>query len=47
MRWCDEQLKADGVAFVTQNVTAGLDYSKLLTRIGYQHHETVYIKRLN
>lgn len=47
MRWCDEQLQADGVLFVTQNVTAALDFSPVLKRLGYEHHETIYIKRLN
>jgi hypothetical protein len=47
LRWCDEQLKEDGVLFVTQHVTASKDFSPLLKRIGYQHSETVYIKRLN
>lgn len=46
-RWCDEQLKQDGVLFVTQHVTASKDFSAILKRIGYQHSETVYIKRLN
>lgn len=47
LRWCDEQLKADGVAFVTQSVTAALDYSPILRRLSYAPHETIYIKRLN
>ena len=47
LRWCDEQLKADGVAVVTQHVTAALDFGAMLRRAGYRHHETIYIKRLN
>lgn len=47
LRWCDEQLKEDGILFVTQHVTASKDFSPLLKRIGYKHFETVYIKRLN
>ena len=47
LRWCDEQLKNDGVLFVTQNVTVEKDYSPILKRLGYKPSETIYIKRLN
>ena len=47
LRWCDEQLKQDGVLFVTQNVTVEKDYSPILKRLGYKPSETIYIKRLN
>ena len=47
LRWCDEQLKQDGVLFVTQNVTVEKDYSAILKRLGYKPSETIYIKRLN
>jgi len=47
LRWCDEQLKSDGVLFVTQHVTASKDYSPVLKRLGYEPSETIYIKRLN
>jgi len=47
LRWCDEQLKQDGILFVTQNVTVEKDYSAILKRLGYKPSETIYIKRLN
>lgn len=47
LRWCDEQLKQDGILFVTQNVTVEKDYSPILERLGYKPSETIYIKRLN
>jgi hypothetical protein len=47
LRWCDEMLKNDGVVFVTQNVTVKKDFSSILKRIGYEPHETIYIKKLN
>lgn len=47
LKWCDNEMKKDGILFVTQNVTAAKDFSPLLKRIGYQYSETIYIKRLN
>jgi GNAT superfamily N-acetyltransferase len=47
LRFCDEQLKADGAMFVTQHVSAAVNIKPLLERMGYQEAETIYIKRLN
>jgi hypothetical protein len=47
LRFCDEQLQADGAFFVTQHVSAGVNIKPLLERMGYQAAETIYIKRLN
>ena len=46
LRWCDEQLKAEGTQFVFQHVTAQLDFSPILLRMGYKPHETIYSKQL-
>lgn len=48
MRWCDEQLRAEGVQVVYQNVTMqGKDFGPVLERMGYKPLEIMYAKRLD
>lgn len=46
IRWCDEQLKAEGIDVVYQTVTTRCDYSLVLRRLGYQLSEYIYSRRL-
>lgn len=47
IQWCDEQLKADGVQMVMQHVKAAHDFSAVLERMGYQHHDHIMTRRLD
>lgn len=47
IKWCDEQLKADGVQAVYQHVKAKHNFGPLLERIGYQLVDLIYARRLD
>lgn len=47
IKWCDEQLKADGVQVVHQHVSLAHDWGKILERIGYRPIERIYERRLD
>ena len=47
LRWCDEQLRADGVQVVYHHVKLAHDFGRLLQYIGYEPVETVYARRLD
>jgi hypothetical protein len=46
IRWCDEQLKKDGMQMVYQHVRAKRSFAPLLERLGYSLMDMVYAKRL-
>lgn len=45
IRWCDEQLKADGARVIYYSVTPFCDFSPILTRQGYEFVGTTYARR--
>lgn len=48
IRWCDEQLQAEGTRVVRHHlkVREGLNYGRLLERLGYVQEELIYVRRL-
>ena len=44
---CDQELHKQGVDIVSHFVTPRCDFSKTLTKLGYQMIETVYARRLD
>lgn len=47
IKFCDEQLQAEGVQMVYQFVKRTRDFSAVLAHLGYEQIETVHAKRLN
>lgn len=47
IKWCDEQLKEDGVEVVSHTVTMQRDFGIVLSRMGYEQTEIIYSKRLH
>jgi GNAT superfamily N-acetyltransferase len=47
IRWCDEQLKKEGVQAVYHFVNQRHNYGLLLERIGYDLVDLVYTRRIN
>ena len=47
IRWCDEQLKAEGVQVVYHHTKTAHDFGALLTRQGYEEVDRIYAKRLD
>ncbi len=47
IKWCDEQLRAEGIAAVYQHVKAAHDFGKILERQGYELVDYIYAKRLD
>jgi len=47
LRWCDEQLRADGAQVVYHHVKHAVDFGPLLKRLGYESIETVWGRRLD
>lgn len=45
--YCDDQLRADGVQVVYQHVKVAHNFGPLLERIGYEHVEHIYARRLD
>lgn len=46
LRWCDQQLKDDGVQVVYHSSDLKRDIGPVLERIGYQHIQNVWARRL-
>lgn len=46
VEWCDQQLKAEGVQVVYQHVKLAADFGPMLAKIGYEHVENVWGRRL-
>lgn len=47
LKYCDEQLKADGVQAVYHHVKAAHNFGKVLERQGYELVDLIYTKRLD
>lgn len=47
IRWCDEQLAAEGAQCVYQHVKTAHDFGKILERQGYEQVERIFVKRLD
>jgi GNAT superfamily N-acetyltransferase len=47
IKWCDEQLKAEGVQVVYHHVKIMHDFGPLLERMGYKCIEKIYSRRLD
>lgn len=47
IKWCGEQLKAEGVNAVCQYISAKNDFGRLLERAGYELTDLAFSKRLN
>lgn len=47
IKWCDEQLKAEGVQVVYHHVKAAHNFGPLLERMGYSLVDLIYAKRLD
>lgn len=46
MKWCDEQLKAEGVVTVTHHAKPWFNYGNLFEKLGYEKAETIWARRL-
>lgn len=46
IKWCDEQLKNDGVKIVVHHVKAAHDFGPMLERVGYELVDKIYSRRL-
>ena len=46
IKWCDDQLRADGVKSIFQYVNVKSDFGSLLERMGYNKFETLYVRRV-
>ena len=46
IRWCTEELRADGVSVVYFSVNVNYDYRPLLERMGFEHTDHLYAKRI-
>lgn len=47
VKWCDEQLKNDGVQAVYHHVKAAHNFGPMLERLGYQLVDLIYARRLD
>lgn len=47
IQFCDSELQSEGVQVVYQSVKLTHNFGHMLTRIGYQHVDNVYYRRLN
>lgn len=46
LKWCDEELRHDGVNIIYQHVNKDMDYGSLLKRLGYESLDIVYTRRI-
>ena len=46
LRWCDDELRRDGVQVVINAVSQSNDYSPVLRRMGYKESEKMFCRRL-
>lgn len=47
IKWCDEQLREEGVQVVYQHVKVTHNFGPMLQRLGYEHVEGIYARRLD
>lgn len=47
IRWCDDQLRAEGVQAVYHHVKVAHNWGALLERMGYEAVDVIYAKRLD
>ncbi len=47
IKWCDEQLRLEGVQVVYHHVKAAHDFGPMLERMGYELVDLIYAKRLD
>lgn len=47
MKWCDDQLAAEGVEVIYRHVNVDKPHDLLLLRLGYELREMVYTRRVN
>lgn len=47
IKFCDDELRDEGVHVAYQSVSARKDFGPVLARLGYQPIETTYARRLN
>ena len=47
IKWCGEQLKAEGVKVIHQHISARNDFGRLLERMGYHLEDLVYAMEVN
>jgi hypothetical protein len=47
IKWCDEQLREDGVQAVYHHSKVQHDFGKILTRLGYEAVDIIYARRLD
>ena len=47
IKYCDEQLRAEGVQVVYQHAKVAKDFGRLLVAIGYEPVDTIYGRRLD
>jgi hypothetical protein len=47
IKWCDEQLRAEGVAVVYHHIKAAHNFGPMLERFGYELVDLIYSRRLN
>ncbi len=47
LKWCDEQLRAEGVEVVYHHIKALHDFGPMLNRMGYELVDQIYARRLN
>ena len=47
VRWCDDQLRVEGVQVVRHHVKAAHDFGPLLERLGYELEDRIYVRRLD
>lgn len=47
VKWCDHQLRAEGVQAVYQHVKAAHNFGPMLERIGYRLVDLIYSRRLD
>lgn len=47
IKWCDDQLREDGVQAVYHHVKVARDFGKVLERIGYKLVDLIYSRRLD
>jgi lysylphosphatidylglycerol synthetase-like protein (DUF2156 family) len=45
--WCDQQLRAEGVQVVSHHVKLAHDFGPTLARLGYEHVEAMWQRRLD
>ena len=47
IKWCDEELRSEGVAVVYHHIKAAHNFGPMLERFGYELVDLIYSRRLN